>query len=235
MSRSVVERLALDAGIGMGARADEKGGLRKLGEKADLEPVVVDVLRAALPDWHVEKTRKTRIPRWSRAGTVDVRVRQDLGSSALLLAGELKWCGAGQMYEAIWDLFKMALLALREDAGTTFLLTGAPSSKWQADPCRDLFEDRLHEPLELFDRRFPTGKGRLMWDDLLEGGYDRYPDAVPARIRTAVIADEPIDHPAGDWAIRAVEVTPLEGFIPIRAGWPNGERPADATRPLAKP
>jgi hypothetical protein len=231
----MVERLALDAGIGMGARADEKGGLDKLGEKADLEPVVVAALRAALPDSHVEKTPKTTIPHWASAGGVDIRVRQGLGSDALVLAGELKWCRAGQMYEAIWDLFKMALLALRDDAGMTFLLTGAPSSKWQTDSCRDLFEDRIHEPLELFARRFPTGTRRLMWDDLLEGGYDRYPDAVPARIRTAVVADEPIAHPAGDWAIRAVEVTPLSGCIPIRGGWPNGDRPADATRPLAKP
>ena len=32
----------------------------------------------------------------------------------------------------------------------TFLLTGAPNSKWQTDSCRDLFEDRIHDPLELF-------------------------------------------------------------------------------------
>ena len=234
MTAAAIERLVLDAAIGMEVRGRSKAGLHELGERADLEPVIATAWQTSLADKRVEIGYKTTIPCWECVGRVDVRVRPAQDSNRLDLAAELKWCRTGQMYEAIWDLFKMALLALREDVGPTYLITGAPAHRWTDDPCRDIFENRIHEPIELFARRFSSPTRRLMWDAALEGGYDCHPDAVPARIRTAVIADEPIEHHAGDWAIRAVEVTPLEGLIPIRGGWPNGERPADASRPAPK-
>lgn len=43
----------------------------------------------------------------------------------------------------------------------------------------------------------------LAWDDLLAGGYDRYPDAIPVKIRTIVVGRVAI----GAWDLRAVRVT----------------------------
>jgi hypothetical protein len=58
---------------------------------------------------------------------VDVIVRREPGSSALSALVELKWARPGDdiLYEAIYDLFKLALAAQREDRLRTYLLTTA--------------------------------------------------------------------------------------------------------------
>lgn len=96
--------------------------------------------------------------------------------------GELKWCQAGddKVYEAIWDLFKMALASRLPGIRTAHLITGAPSVMWSRGFCADLFDGGTFTVEELCAPRFPRGRRRVAWDYLLEGGYDRFPIRVPA-------------------------------------------------------
>ena len=85
---------------------------------------------------------------------------------------ERKWCGPGNdvLYEAIWDLFKMALGKTREDHPATFLMTGAQKSLWAGSAFADLFETNNHVSEELCQRRLPDRCKTIAWDDLLRGG-----------------------------------------------------------------
>jgi hypothetical protein len=213
--------------------AEKANGFYGLGEMSDLRPAIVHALNQAYGE-AVQGGPAPKVPNWLSVGNVDLRIA---GSQvgALLLADELKWCQRDQMYESIWDLFKMALLATSDGVFAAYLIAGAPMSKWHDDPCRDLYESQSHDPLDLCGRRFPAGKRRLMWDDLLEGGYDRFPDAVPEAIRTDVVAAVPLCDGRAAWGLRVVRVSAAgAGVVRFSDGWPNGHRPADATRPVGK-
>jgi hypothetical protein len=118
---------------------------------------------------------------------------------------------------------------------TAHLITGAPAAMWRTALCRDIFHGDTFDPEELCGRRFPRGSRRTCWDYLLEGGHDRHPDRVPARMTTAVVRD-PVElaGPGGVWELRAVRVEIDEHAedVPFTGGWPNNLRPADAQRPL---
>lgn len=60
--------------------------------------------------------RKVAIPHWPRVGRVDIVVETGLEVASPAWLAELKWCGPGHdvLYEAVWDLFKMALVDLGE-------------------------------------------------------------------------------------------------------------------------
>ena len=151
--------------------------------------------------------------------------------------GELKWCqvGGDKVYEAIWDLFKMALATRLRGLRSAHLITGAPAAMWPAAFCGDVFDGGTFTPDELCERRFARGSRRTAWDFLLEGGHDRHPDRVPAQIRTSRVAEPAaLNGPGGTWELRAVRVEIDDGLgdVPFRDGWPNGVRPADARRPL---
>ena len=143
---------------------------------------------------------------------------------------ELKWCGRTRdvLYEAVWDIFKLALTTTREDRPACYLLTGASQNVWQTSEFSDLFDDGLHSSRELCERRLPDAKATLAWDDLLRGGYDRYPDEVPADIATVAAGRVPV----GAWELRAAQVTlPDSEWLMMKDGWPDGLRPADARHP----
>jgi len=215
-----------DAAADLETRAAEKPSLSSLREVKDLEPAIVGALRQRFPN-RIEKSRKIAIPRWSAVGNVDIVVRRQAGSEELALAAELKWSWTyDKVYEAIWDFFKMALLATRRDVDATVLITGASLREWESTLCSDLYDDGTHSVIELCSRRFRTGSRRLAWDDLLEGGYDRFPDAVPATITTEVVAVQPVVLKAECWQLRAVQVRPATNLlVPFSHGWPSGERP----------
>jgi hypothetical protein len=100
-------------------RRIEARGIGKVGERKDLEPATVAVLGAAFPD-RVETERKVAIPDWPRVGNADVIVRHGRRSAELSALIELKWAGPGDdiLYEAISDLFKLALATQREERAT---------------------------------------------------------------------------------------------------------------------
>lgn len=205
-------------------------GVEKVGERKDLEPATIAVLGEAFPD-RVDKERKVAIPDWERVGNVDVIVRREPGSSAVSALIELKWAGPGDdiLYEAIFDLFKLALAAQREDRPRTYLLTGAAKAHWDGSGFADLFSDGEHDPVELSQRRLQDKHQTLAWDDLLRGARDSYPQVLPQGIKTEVAGRAGI----GDWELRAVEVrVSNQAFVPLGDGWPWGERPAEAKHPL---
>lgn len=173
-------------------------------------------------------------PLLGRAGT-DYVVDPPPGSGRPRYVGELKWCQAGQdkVHEAIWDLFKMALSTRRPGVEAAHLVTGAPVEMWPTAFCADLFDDGTFTPEELCSRRFNRGSRRNAWDWLLEGGYERFPERVPARMTTRLVGSAQI-HAAGlAWELRAIAVAVGEGTedVPFAGGWPHGNRPEDARYP----
>lgn len=97
-------------------------GIVKVGERKDLEPATIAVLGAASPN-RVEKERQVAIPDWERVGNADVILRREPGASARTAVVELKWAGPSDdiLHEAIYDLFKLALLTQREDRPRAYL------------------------------------------------------------------------------------------------------------------
>ena len=110
-----------DIAFRLNAFATKLGDAAALRERRHMEPATVAALRTAYPLRKVEKDRKTTIPSWSPVGNIDVLVHPS-SSDELLIAIELKWCYVDKLYEAIWDLFKMALLATT--GAQAYLITG---------------------------------------------------------------------------------------------------------------
>jgi hypothetical protein len=205
----------------------------ELRERRHLEPVARSVLNQRFPDL-AEKDRKVAIPGWERIGNVDVLVREAAMIDRFTILAELKWCAPKQdiIWHAIWDLFKMALGAGRAEQPRAYLITGAEQDIRAASPFADLFEDAVHDPEELCGRRLNDTKQTIAWDELLWGGYESCPEAVPERITTNVVGRGQI----GPWKLRAVEVFPAtEGAVGMTGGWPGGKRPPDASHPPLRP
>jgi uncharacterized protein DUF6508 len=213
----------------MRALAADLGSTAALREVKHLEPSTVAALKQAYPGREVEKNRKLPIPSWSPIGNVDV-VMHPASDGDPLVAAELKRCYHDKLYEGIWDLFKMALLATR--AAQTYLVTGATPHVWSSSVGRELFTDGIHTPTELCRLRLSWRQKLRAWDDLLWGGHDKCPAEVPSKMRTTLVAREVISGTDGEWELRAVRVEPVgETMTVFRDGWPF-PRPADAVRPL---
>jgi hypothetical protein len=205
------------------------GGVAALAERKDLEPGAVAALTPTY-GVRVEKDRNIDVPHWPNVGHADLLVREAPRSERLSLVAELKWCGPAHdiLYEGIWDMFKMALATGREEHPKAYLISGAERSLWETSAFACLFDDATHDPVELCARRLPDAKRTLAWDDLLRGGYDRYPDQLPARIDTAIVGRATV----GEWELRVVQVNvSREDWITMDGGWPHGDRPEDARHP----
>jgi hypothetical protein len=223
-----VEGLAKDL-IDVIAADLEHRAVGALAERKDLEPSVIAALTPAFGG-RVEKDRKISVPHWTSVGHADLLVREATGTERLRWVAELKWCGPGHdiLYEGIWDMFKVALVTRREENPKAYLISGAEQSLWRTSEFADLFDDATHDPVELCARRLPDRKRTLAWDDLLRGGYDSYPDQLPARIDTVAVGRAVV----GEWELRAVQVRVTGGdWITMDGGWPHGNRPEDARHP----
>ena len=210
------------------------GSLKAVREK-HLSEAVKAALRATLGV--AATTRVVSLPDWPSLGRspTDIVVDELQGSPKPRCIAELKWCQEGhdKVHEAIWDLFKMALMARRPGAESAYLVTGAPAEMWGHAFCRDIFEGGRFSPDELCVRPFPTGKTRRpVWDWLLEGGYDRCPERVPRVIETMPVEPETVSDESRSWELRAVEVRPVGiDEVAFPGGWPNGNRPRGARHP----
>lgn len=118
----------------------------------------------------------------------------------------------------------------RSFAFRTYLLTGAEASVWEASVFADLFDDGVYDSEQLCLRRLSDKRATLAWDAALEGALDRYPEALPALMRTRSCGRALL----GRWELRGVEVTVVkDGWIAMDGGWPHGRRPAGARHPVA--
>jgi len=216
----LTEDLVTEIAAELERRAEHALGVMALGERSDLEPGAVAALTPTFGE-RVERDRKISVPHWAGVGHVDLLVRDAQTAERLHLVAELKWCKRGRnvLYEMVWDMFKMALATGREDHPKTYLVSGAEQSLWKTSAFADLLDDATHDPVELCARRLPDRT--LAWDDLLRGGYDRYPDRLPARIDTVIVGRAAV----GEWELRAVQVNVIgEDWITMDGGWPHGDR-----------
>lgn len=211
------------------------GSLLAVRER-DLEAETKLCLRALTGK--VPVSRVLEAPGWPSLGrsAVDVVVPEQEDPLRPRHLLELKWCQERQdkVYEAIWDLFKLACLSRLESVESAHLVTGAPVDVWESAFCREIFEGGVFALEELCQRVLPWGKDPwLAWDDLLYGGYDRAPDSVPAPIETGAVGRSRVSQGDLTWEIRAVSVHPGADEVPFAGGWPHGRRPAGARRPVA--
>ena len=102
---------------------------------------------------------------WPSLGrsTTDIVVEDPPGSRRPRHVAELKWCLHGRedkVHEAIWDLFKMALMSRKAEVRSAHLITGvarAPVDRWSDALCRDIFDGGCSGPRRFASVRFPTG------------------------------------------------------------------------------
>jgi hypothetical protein len=179
----------------------------------DLRGGIADELRAR--GELVLTEAKLRVPGWTtNLGGFDLAIVVD-NSVGL---GETKWAD-GNLYECMWDLFKLgsALSLDRVDAGVA--VYGAPAKHWQqAEGCARLFEDR-----EVLTREPDLGASARLADQ----PRPKYREAArhPMLLRVQVPAATTCQVLGKTWEIRAVGVTPNGGDFPLADGWPKGGRP----------
>jgi hypothetical protein len=108
----------------------------------------------------------------------------------------------------------------RGDVDSAFLVTGGREDG-RRELCGDLFADGDHDPVELCRRRYLGGSKRLVWDWLLEGGYDKHPRVVPAVISTELVARHQLVYGQERWELSAVRVAAKgDAVIEFVGGWP---------------
>jgi hypothetical protein len=181
--------------------------------------------------------RVIRIPGWPLLGRSGIDLALEPTPRRYTLVAELKWCHSGRdkVYEAIWDLFKMALALRRDDVQASYLVTATPDTMWAGAFCGDILDGGTFMPEELCSRTLPWGLEPrwLAWDDLLDGGYDRHPEVMPPVIETVPVASATITDGADAWSLKAVKVAVPGDLadVPFSGGWPHGRRPEGARRP----
>jgi hypothetical protein len=212
--------------------AGNPGSPRELRER-DLSAAVKFAINDDRRD--CARTIVLKVDDWPSLGrsATDIVVVDEPKSRSPTIVFELKWCqqGRDKVHEAMWDLFKLALLA-RQYGVPGYLITGAPKEMWNAALGRELFTRRSTSSTELFDLCFSSGQP--VWDWLLEGGYDRSPKRVPRNVETVEVATAPVSSSGLEWTIRAVQVIPSSDDLLLSNGWPKDKRPPRAKHPVAK-
>lgn len=215
--------------------------LPELGSLADVrEKHLEAAVKAALGERYGTSPRSAveDLEDWPSLGRSAVDVVVDRHPHPRHHLIEVKWCrddtdrSEDKVYEAIWDLFKMAIAVRKPDVISAHLVTACSEEMWERAFCRDIFDGGVFSPEELCDRLYPSGAQRRGWDWLLEGGHDRYPEHVPAQIETVRVAGAQVEDAERRWVVRAVRVEPRAGDdLPFIDGWPHGNRPPDAKHP----
>jgi hypothetical protein len=224
---------AMSKWIGQAAATLEASGVPPLElREQHLAYAIKEAISSEIPGQAVSKVLSLEAwPSLGRSGT-DIVAPDPSQAGGPRIVAELKWCQQGhdKVHEAIWDLFKVALL-VDEYSADGYLISAAPTDMWPTALCGELFSTGTLASSDLFEYEFPGG--RPVWDWLLEGGYDRYPDVVPVEIAVTEVARVPVTLGTLAWEIRAVRVSPSADRVALTGGWPNGERPTGAKHPLA--
>jgi hypothetical protein len=155
--------------------------------------------------------------------------------SGYLGFAECKWCREDTIFEAFWDLFKLATALRRTHADHAYLVVGAQAEPWgRGGLCAELIDTGSWQTRELFERY------RRAWEWLLKATKAR-PVQLPDTVETELVAQVPIHLANGpDWELRAVRISaPGEAWVPFEDEWPvvhrlgPGDRPDDLPRQLA--
>lgn len=195
-------RLLLEAALPLAARwitlEEPMVGEGKVREP-HMQPLMRQALGTALGDRDADVRGEYTIhlADWPKVGRVDLALLRLAPRTGPVLT-ELKW---ESLANCVWDLAKLGL-ALHRSAGTAaYLVAGASTEAWATARGSTL----------LTTRRWDTQR------DLLDGYADLWafwrrdvktrPLRLPARIATEYIVSTPVPLVAGDWEIRAAEVT----------------------------
>jgi hypothetical protein len=153
-------------------------------------------------------------------GRADVLARPTDGSEIYF---ETKLCGNDRLYEAVWDMLKLALMTALDGRTSGYLLYAAPVAAWQLNQSElaSIFETRVLALTDLLFDRYPDP-----WEWCLEATRSTRPISLPAHVRTERAGSCAIAVPGGDWELRCVlvEGDPAAGWIDFGSdGWPDVE------------
>lgn len=155
--------------------------------------------------------------RWSgRLGRADVVASLDSANVYF----ETKLCADDKLYEAVWDLLKLALLTALPGPAIGYLVYAAPEAGWTSKPDRPtaLFEDGATGVFELLGESCTNP-----WRWCLDGTKTARPTSLPAHLVTERVGSVIIGTPDGAWELRCVRVQgdASEGWVDFdEDGWP---------------
>jgi hypothetical protein len=189
-------------------------------KEEDLRAGIADPLRVRRE--LVLTEARLAVPGWtSNLGGFDLAV---VVENSLVL-GETKWAD-GNLYECMWDIFKLAsaLAIPRVDAAVA--IYGAPAKQWQKpQTCAQLFEDR-----DVVSRNLMLALPD-QWGINLAGSSAK-PLAVPLLVTLRLLSTTLVEVLGKAWEIRAISVSADGPRSELVDGWPSGGRPT-APKPFS--
>jgi hypothetical protein len=199
------------------AAAIEKRVTDRSGSTAreeDLRGGIADALRSR--GELVMTEPKLAVPGWTaNLGGFDLAI---VAENALVV-GETKWAD-GNLYECMWDIFKLAASLQIPRVEAAVAIYGAPTKHWaRPESCARLFEDRQILPGELILGLPEEWAANL-------AGSSAQPNAVPMQIQLTLLGATAVSIFGKEWAIRAVSVTGHPRSLTLSNGWPAGAPPA---------
>jgi hypothetical protein len=132
-------RKALFGAAGELQVAAHEVGVMRVAE-ADLRAAVRRSLQLLLGA-RVDPEARLKLVHWpGRLGAADIGVRESPRSSRYTALAECKWCREDKLYEALWDLLKLALASRELELESAYLIVAAPRSMWEK-PARSGIRD----------------------------------------------------------------------------------------------
>jgi hypothetical protein len=179
------------------------------GLEEDLRGGIVAALRAR--DELVVTEGKLAVEGWSaRLGGFDFSL---VGGNGSLALGETKWAD-GNLYECLWDIFKLASASTMSRISGAFAVYGAPVKHWEKPvPCAELFESGWWKTTTVIADHVPEWKKNL-------DGSSAEPQNLPLEFATDLIASFNTDVLGTPWEVRLLEVRGGEIWTWLEEGWP---------------
>lgn len=200
------------------ARAQMKDGPLK---EEDLEQALLKALdelgQAAV------KNRRLPTPDWQpQPGNTDLILPS---VEEPRVVAELKWCSENKVYEALWDMIKMASATGTETTEAAYLIYAAPEHYWQkpVECAEEIFFRRASHITALIHDHLDW------WRRFILGDSTGRPLKAPRVIEQRVVCEPRLEVAAKSWQIRAIRVAPAsEETIPFYAGMPPAAWPTMA-------
>jgi len=198
-----------DAAARIEGRVLQRSGSHALEE--DLRGGIAEALRDR--GELVMTEAKLAVPGWPvNLGGFDLAVVTE----NTLVVGETKWAD-GNLYESMWDIFKLASAAQIPRVSASVAIYGAPKKHWsRPDTCARLFEDRQVLPHQLM-----LGRANEWAKNL--AGSTATPSAVPLQVELTLLTAASVTVLGKEWEIRAVSVDGYPRDITLKDGWPAAE------------